>query len=253
LDIQLTIQVLVLLFFAAAVAGFLDTLVGGGGLITIPALLMAGVPPIYALGTNKLQAVSGSGTATLMMLIRGRIEFFNVRWLMLSAFIGSIVGTIAVQYFDTELLKVLIPAVIVVIALYFIFSPTKMLAARTPRISKQKYGATAVPSIGFYDGMFGPGTGSFFVLAGVSLRGQEIVDATANAKALNFATNLASLLIFIAYGKLLWMVGAVMILGQIIGANLGARTLLLINPLILRYLVIGMCLFMLGSWMVSEL
>lgn len=251
MEIQLSVQVLVLLFLAAVAAGYLDTLVGGGGLITIPALLMAGVPPIYALGTNKLQAVSGSGTASLLMFRRGRVTFSVVRWLMLSAFVGSICGTIIVQYFDTELLNVLIPVVIVLIALYFILSPSKVLIERAPKISKSRYGITAVPSIGFYDGMFGPGTGSFFVLAGVSLRGQEIVEATANAKALNFATNLASLLIFIVYGKLLWLIGGVMIVGQVIGASMGARTLLTINPLLLRYLVIGMCLFMLGSWMIS--
>lgn len=251
MDIQLSLQVLLMLFLAAAVAGYIDALVGGGGLITIPALLMAGVPPIYALGTNKLQAVSGSGTASFMMFRRGRVRFSAVRWLMLSAFIGSIFGTIIVQYFDTELLNVLIPIVIILIALYFIFSPSKVLAARAPRFSKARYGLTAVPGVGFYDGMFGPGTGSFFVLAGVGLRGQEIVDATANAKTLNFATNLASLLIFILYGKLLWLVGGVMILGQIIGASMGARKLLSINPLLLRYLVIGMCLVMLASWAIS--
>lgn len=253
MELQLSVQVLLMLFLAAAIAGYLDTLVGGGGLITIPALLIAGVPPIYALGTNKLQAVSGSGTASWHMFKRGRVEFSRVKWLMLSAFIGSALGSVAVQYVDSKMLTLLIPAVIVLIAVYFIFSPTNTLVPRSPKITHSAYAKTAVPGIGFYDGMFGPGTGSFFVLAGVSLRGQELVSSTAHAKALNFATNFASLLVFLVYGKLLWVVGLVMILGQIIGATFGARTLLAINPLVLRYLVIAMCLFMLASWGVSTL
>jgi len=250
--IDLSITVLVFLCVAALIAGFLDTLVGGGGLITIPALLMAGVPPIFALGTNKLQAVMGTGMASVMMFSRKKVEFSSVKLLMTAAFVGSVVGSVVVQFFKSEVLSILIPLVIVFIAVYFVAMPNQSLSVREPRISRKTYGGTAVPAIGFYDGMFGPGTGSFFVLAGVSLRGQEIVSATATAKTLNFATNLASLLVFIAFGKLLWLVGGVMMIGQAIGANLGARTLLTINPVLLRYLIIGVCFVMLISWYFSS-
>ncbi|MEM7359539.1 MAG: TSUP family transporter [Pseudomonadota bacterium] len=250
--LDLSITVLLMLCLAAMAAGYLDTLVGGGGLITIPALLIAGVPPIFALGTNKLQAVVGTATASAMMISRRKVRFEQVSMMMLVAFIGSLLGALAVQYVDSQALSIMIPVVIVGIAVYFVVAPKQTLEAREPRISPAAYNASAVPGIGFYDGMFGPGTGSFFVLAGVSLRGQGVVDATAIAKPLNFATNLASLLVFVVFGKLLWLIGGVMMVGQIIGANLGARTLLTINPVVLRYLIIGVCFVMLISWTLTS-
>jgi uncharacterized membrane protein YfcA len=250
--IDLSINVIVLLCLAALVAGFVDTLVGGGGLITIPALLMAGVPPIYALGTNKLQAVTGTLTASIVLHKKGRIELSKLRGLLVMAFLGSILGTIAVQYFEPDLLKLVVPIVLLVIASYFIFVPSLKDEARSEKISQGAYGKTAVPLVGAYDGMFGPATGSFFVLSGVLLRGQSLIDATANAKALNFATNAASLLVFAFYGKLLIMVGALMMIGQVIGATVGARTLLVVDPNLLRYLIVGVCMIMLVSWYVSN-
>lgn len=253
LELELSVGVLLALIFAAFVAGYLDTLVGGGGLITIPALLMAGVPPLMTLGTNKLQAVAGSGTASLMMLRLGKVSFRQVRWLMLAAFVGSLIGTLLVQTFSAEVLELVIPVVIVVIAVYFLFSPNSAFVSRQPRITEKTYAATAVPAVGFYDGMFGPGTGSFFVLAGVSLRGEQIVDATARAKTMNFATNLASLIVFLVFGQFLLLVGLGMMVGQALGARLGAHTLVRINPRYLRLLVIGMCLIMLASWGLQSL
>lgn len=249
---EFSTQVIVLLFLVGLIAGFLDTLVGGGGLITIPALMMTGVPPIYALGTNKLQSSMGSGTAAAMMFLRKKIQWQQVWPLMIMAFIGSLVGSVAVQYLDTDVLEWLIPLVVLLIAIYFMTSHTRGLEGSEAKLSRQQYGLSAVPGVGFYDGMFGPGTGSFFVLAGVALRGEEIVQATATAKALNFATNFAALLIFIAYAKIIWTLGLAMMLGQTIGANIGARTLLRINPLLLKYLVIAMCVVMLTVWFFKE-
>jgi len=251
--LEISTLTLVLLMGAALLAGFIDTLVGGGGLITIPALLAAGVPPIFALGTNKLQAVVGSGTASMTMFLRKKISFGEVRSLMLLAFLGSLFGSVVVQFFDTAALNIAIPVVIVVIAGYFLIAPTHALRSRAPRVSRSVYHVTAVPGIGFYDGMFGPGTGSFLALAGVSLRGQNLVYATVVAKPLNFATNVASLLVFVWFAKVLWLVGVSMMIGQFIGASLGARALFRINPVVLRYLVIAVCFVMLLSWGFREL
>ncbi len=250
--IDLSLAVLIMLFFAAMVAGFVDTLVGGGGLITLPALMIAGIPPIFALGTNKLQSVIGTGAASLVMFKRKKVSFNSMRILMLTAFLGSIVGTIAVQFITADLLNIIIPLVIFFIAVCFVLSPNQTDVIREARFTEGEYAKSVVPAIGFYDGMFGPGTGSFYVLSGISLRGQEIIQATAIAKPLNFATNFASLLVFVFFGKIVWLVGGVMMLGQVIGANIGARTLLTINPAVLRYLVIAACSVMLVSWFVSS-
>ncbi len=248
--LDLTLNVILLLCLAGAFAGFVDTLVGGGGLITIPALLMSGVPPIMALGTNKLQAVAGSGTAAFMVVKRKRVEFNDVKMLMVAAFIGSLLGSIVIQFVASESLNIIIPVVIVFIGVYFILAPKQRLTGtQTPKVSNKVYRNSVLPSIGFYDGMFGPATGSFLTLAGVALRGHEIIHATATAKTLNFATNLASILVFIAFGKVVWLIGGIMIIGQLVGANLGARYLLRINPDKLRYLLIIVCFTILIVWL----
>jgi uncharacterized membrane protein YfcA len=243
-----SLMTIVLLIAAAFVAGYIDALVGGGGLITIPALMLAGVPPIFALGTNKLQAVAGSGTAMLVTITSGNVRFEDVRGMMFFAFFGSLVGAIAIQFFDTRILNYIIPLVIALIAGYFIAAPARSLVEAPAKVSSKTYSFTAIPGVGFYDGMFGPGTGSFFVWAGVSLRGQSIVHSTMVAKSLNFATNLAALIVFAFYAKVLWKIGLIMMVGQSVGAGVGARSLATINPSILRYLVIVVCFIMMLAW-----
>jgi uncharacterized membrane protein YfcA len=245
-------QVLFFLFLAAFVAGFLDTLAGGGGLIALPALIMSGIPPLLALGTNKLQGTMGTATATLMMLRGRRVSWAEVKFLMLSAFVGSALGACAVQFINTEVLNLIIPGVLLFIALYFLISPQPEKGGE-PRVSVSLYRNVIVPVIGWYDGMFGPGTGSFFALAGVSLQGRNLLDSTAVAKALNFSTNIASLLVFLAVGKVVWIAGLVMMVGQFSGAWAGSKCLFRINPKYLRFVIVVMCFGMLGKYVMTTL
>jgi len=245
---QITIELLAILFAVAIVAGLLDTLAGGGGLIALPALILSGVPPLAALGTNKLQGSMGTATASFMMLKNKRVKWHEVKKLMLLAFIGAIFGTIAVQFVNQEMLSYVIPIVISIIGLYFLISPTANDNQKEAKISKHHYQNIVVPTIGCYDGFFGPGTGSFFSLAGISLRGHGIINATAIAKTLNFATNIASLIVFLIAGKIVWAIGLVMMLGQVIGAWLGSHCLFSINPKYLRLLVVMMCFGMLTKY-----
>lgn len=246
-----TIEILTFLFFAACISGFLDTLAGGGGLIALPALIISGIPPLFALGTNKLQGTIGTATATFMMIKTRRVQWDDVKLLMLAAFIGSTAGTIVVQFINTDILNFVIPAVLLLIAIYFLISPQPQQDDGEPRISNKHYRKFIVPLIGWYDGMFGPGTGSFFSLAGVSLRGQGLINATATAKALNFSTNIASLVVFLLAGKVIWVAGLVMMVGQFLGAWAGSHCLLRINPKYLRLLVVTMCLGMLCKYIAS--
>lgn len=242
------VETLAFLFLAAIVAGFMDTLAGGGGLITIPALIVSGVPPLAALGTNKLQSSFGSGTASFLLFKRKKIHWHELRPLMIAAFIGSVAGSIAVQFINAKVLGFVIPVVLVIIATYFIAAPSLKLESNQPRMSEKVYRKATLPIIGIYDGMFGPGTGSFLALAGVSLRGLELIKATAIAKPLNFATNIASLIIFIFAGQIIWVAGMAMIVGQILGAWLGSHYLFKVNPKILRILIVTICLLMLGQY-----
>ena len=152
---NLTTEILVFLFFVGVIAGFLDTLVGGGGLIAVPALLLSGIPPIYVLGTNKLQGSMGTGIATFLLFRKKKLEWQMVKKLMIASFIGSVLGGIIVQFVDTEVLSFVIPIVLVFIAIYFIVSP-KPKAISSSSKSDKRFESYAVPGVGFYDGMFGP-------------------------------------------------------------------------------------------------
>lgn len=246
-----SIELLSALFLVAVVAGLLDTLAGGGGLISLPALILSGVPPLTALGTNKLQGSMGTATATYMMLKNKRVSWPSVKYLMLTAFIGSVIGTIAVQFINTAVLSFVIPIVLLFIAVYFIISPNLTKPVGEPKVTAVKYRNIIVPFIGYYDGMFGPGTGSFFALSGVSCRGHDLVTATAIAKPLNFATNVASLSVFLLAGHIAWAVGLLMMLGQALGAWLGSHFLFKINPAYLRIVVVIMCSAMLVKYVDS--
>lgn len=246
-----SIDLLAILFLVAIIAGFIDTLAGGGGLITLPALMISGIPPLAVLGTNKLQGSFGTATSTYMMLKHKRIHWHDVKLLMLFAFIGSVLGSIVVQFINVAVLSFVIPVVLLLISIYFAFSPMPNNDDSKPRVSIHKYQYGVVPVIGWYDGMFGPGTGSFFSLAGVSLRGHALLKATAIAKPLNFATNIASLFVFIAAGQIVWAFGIVMLFGQMIGAWLGSHCLFKINPIYLRIIVVIMCIGMIIKYIIN--
>ncbi|WP_437682696.1 TSUP family transporter [Sorangium sp. So ce131] len=239
---------LLALFAVASVAGFIDTLAGGGGLLTVPALLLAQVPPIQALATNKLQGSFGTLTAASVLLRKRLVRFADVRALFVCALLGAAAGAAVVQFIDPRALDVVIPVVLIGIALYFLLAPRAGDVDSAPRVGEPLYRALIVPAIGFYDGVFGPGTGSFFSLAGVSLRGQNLVTATATAKVLNFATNIASLAVFVAGGKVVWLTGAAMIAGQVIGAYAGSQVVVKGGTRIIRPLIVTVCVVMVGRY-----
>lgn len=234
---ELEIGVLVALALAALVAGFVDSIAGGGGLITIPALLAAGLPPAQALGTNKLQATFGSFSATLHFFHQGYIHLQEMKGAILAVFIASSIGTILVQFIKAEVLAQMIPFLLIGFALYFLLSP------KVSNEGGKRYlgalGMTLMAGIvGFYDGFFGPGTGSFFALVFVALGGYGMTQATANAKLLNFTSNVASLLFFALGGKVLWTIGFSMALGQYVGASLGSKMAIKHGVKIIRPLIV---------------
>ncbi len=218
-------ELLLFLFTVAMVAGFVDTLAGGGGLLTVPALLLAQVPPVAALATNKLQASFGTLTASFRMLRSGLVQWRKVKWLCVISALGSIIGTLLVQQFDPALLDVLIPIVLLLIALYYLLVRSPGEAAR-PRMSEATYRRFVGGAIGFYDGFFGPGTGSLFAFSRNALRGETLIDSTAVAKLLNAASNIASLLLFAFSGHVVWLLGGIMIGGQIIGATVASHLII---------------------------
>ena len=246
-----SIEILAFLFFVGVVAGFLDTLVGGGGLLAVPALLLSGIPPIYVLGTNKFQGSMGTGIATFLLFRKKKLDWNSVKNLMFASFIGSIVGGVIIQFVDTQFLSFVIPIVLVFIAIYFIVSPKPKSIASNPK-SNKKFELFAVPVVGFYDGMFGPGAGSFFAMTGVMLKKLEIIQATILAKPLNFASNIAGFIVFFSFGHIAFLIGLLMMMGQMIGAFFGTHYLLKANPLIIRFLIVIISISMLIKYMLSQ-
>lgn len=226
-----------MLFGVALLAGCIDAIAGGGGLLTIPALLWAGLSPLQALATNKLQASFGSFTATWNYSRQGLIKPSEHRMAIILSFLGAISGAWTVQKIDPAFLAQLIPILLIAFALYFMFSPKLGEQERAQRISKNAFAATAGFGIGFYDGFFGPGTGTFFVIAFVTLLGYSLPKATAGTKLLNFTSNIASLILFAFSGHILWLLGLTMGVGQIIGSFIGSKLAIrhgvqLIRPLL---------------------
>jgi len=245
-----SIEILTFLFFVGVVAGFLDTLVGGGGLLAVPALLLSGIPPIYVLGTNKFQGSMGTGIATFLLFKKKKLDWNSVKNLMFASFIGSIVGGVIIQFVDTQFLSFVIPIVLIFIAIYFIVSPKPKSTVGNSKPNK-KFELFAVPVVGFYDGMFGPGAGSFFAMTGVMLKKLEIIQATILAKPLNFASNIAGFIVFFSFGHIAFLIGLLMMMGQMIGAFFGTHYLLKANPLIIRLLIVIISISMLIKYMFS--
>lgn len=218
---HLTIEAISFLLLVAFVAGAIDAMAGGGGLLTIPALMAVGVPPVAALATNKLQSTIGTGSAVLAFLRAGRIDLRAFALPAAGAFAGSVLGATIVQRVDPSFLSAFVPLLLIAMGVYFLLAPKMGEADRHARLGRG--GLTLVCSgIGFYDGFFGPGTGSFLTTALVALGGLGLLRAIANTKFVNLATNLAGLLSMIIGGKVLWLLGLGMATANIVGNQLGA-------------------------------
>ena len=240
--VSLTPGAIALLALAAGVAGFIDAIAGGGGLITVPALALAGLDPLSVLATNKLQSTFGSGSATLAFARAGFLAWRNALPIGLAAAAGSLVGTHLVTILPMSLAQVLLPVMLVAVGLYFALSPRMGDADAHQRLSRPVFLATAIPAVGLYDGVFGPGAGSIYTLAFVTLLGFGIVRATAHTKVANFASNLASLATFALGGHILWQAGLAMGVAQFLGARLGAHATLRRGARLVRPLVVLVCL-----------
>lgn len=233
----LPLDTLLILVAIAGMAGLIDAIAGGGGLLALPALLWAGLPPVQALATNKLQGSFGTLTASYNFIRRGEIDVRRLRIPILLTFIGSASGTLAVQRLGSELLDQIVPSLLIAFALYFLFSPRIGDEDAQHRIGHGLFGLLIGFGVGFYDGFFGPGTGSFFAAAFVLLLGYNLRRATAGTKILNFTSNIASLLFFALAGEVIWQVGLPMGLAQVAGAWVGSHLVIrhgtrLIRPLL---------------------
>jgi uncharacterized protein len=231
---------LALLAGVGLVAGFVDSIAGGGGLLALPSLLLAGLDPVSALATNKLQGSFGTASATHAFWKKGLLKPSEHVGEIIAVFAGAALGVLAVSYVPTQLLQSAMPVLLAIVAGYFALSP-KLAVGKFPIAV---FSFLMAPLLGFYDGVFGPGTGSFFMLALVGFFGLGVVEATGRTKLLNFTSNIASLLMFMLGGKIVWVVGLCMGVAQIAGAQLGARLAIANGARVIRPLLVLVCIAM---------
>ena len=231
------------LFLTGLVAGAIDSIAGGGGLITLPVALAVGMPPKIALGTNKFQSSFGSFTATYYYVKHGIVSLRGA-WLgIFFTLVGAVAGAWGVQQVNSDILNHVIPFLLLVIVLYTLLSPKFGDVDKRPRISASFFFVIAGLVLGFYDGFFGPGVGSFWAMAFVFWRGMDLTKATGATKLMNFTSNIVSCIIFLAGGFVWFGAGLAMAAGEIIGARIGSHMVIrkgtsLIRPVYIAIVVI---------------
>lgn len=220
---------LVQLGLAAACAGWIDAVVGGGGLVQLPALMVAfpHAAPAQLLATNKLGSICGTSVSSATYLRRVKPDLRTALPLAAFAFAGSVAGAAVASHIPRSAFNPIILVVLVCVGAYTLLKPSMGQLENLRHAGTRRHYGTAAAiglGVGFYDGALGPGTGSFFVFALVSLLGYRFLEASAKAKLANFATNLASLVVFIPAGAVMWKVGLVLGVANLAGGYIGART-----------------------------
>ena len=224
----------VIFFFTGLCAGFVDSIAGGGGLIAVPVLLACGIPPHLALGTNKLQSSFGSSTAAFNYGRLGLIDFNEIYLPVIFTAIGAFIGTTVIKMLSAEALIKIVPVLLTVVLIYTVISPKIGEDESDAKIGKNAFFIVAGLSLGFYDGFIGPGTGSFWTIAMIIFLGFQLKKATALTKVVNFTSNIVALGLFISGGYVLFGVGLIMGVGQIIGALIGSKLVVVRNVAFVR-------------------
>jgi len=220
--------VLALLALAALFAGFVDAVVGGGGLVQLPALLLGlpGAAPVQVLATNKLASICGTSVSSVTYYRRVRPHAATFVPLMAFAFAGSLIGALLAGHIPSEAFDPIVLVVLVVVGTYVLFKPDLGEVTQL-RFTGHRHTAIAMSAgfvIGAYDGLLGPGTGSFFVFSLVGFLGYSFLEASAKARMANWATNLAALCVFVPQDAVMWRTGLVMGAANLLGGYLGVRT-----------------------------
>ncbi|ACB32464.1 protein of unknown function DUF81 [Leptothrix cholodnii SP-6] len=218
---------LLLVTLASGLAGFVDAIVGGGGLVLVPALftVFPGAPPATLFGTNKAASVWGTAWAARLYARRVQMNWSTLGPAALAAFLGAAGGAWLVMQVPTTGLRRALPFILLAVLLYTLARKDlgRVHAPTLSRHAERWIGVAIGAVIGFYDGFFGPGTGSFFVFLMVRWLGYDFLHASAGAKLLNVATNVAALCLFVGTGHVMWLVAACMAAANVLGSYFGTR------------------------------
>lgn len=232
------------LFGAGFVAGFVDSIAGGGGLITLPVLLSCGLAPKEALGTNKLQASFGSASAAGHYALARAVSLKECLRGFVFTLVGAAAGALVVEHVDPAFLRKAIPVLLIAVAAYVLLKPSLGEQDALPRLSRYSFDLSFGLALGFYDGFFGPGTGTFWAMSCVLFLGFNLTRATAYSKVMNFASNLSSLSFFVLGGHVRFAIGVTMGLGQLLGARIGSHMVIRRGTGFIRPVLLGAVLLL---------
>ncbi len=213
------------LIIAGFAAAFVDSIAGGGGIISLPALLIAGVPPHLALGTNKFASTAASLTSSIQYARSAKVDFGLLKYLIPFTLIGAFWGAHTVLEIDQRVLNVMVLILILGVGIYSLFSKQIGHNENPYPITTGRFigGIFLALGLGFYDGFFGPGTGSFLMFGFIAIYGMDFIHASGNARVLNFASNIAALATFVLQRQVNYKIGFPFLLAMICGAALGSR------------------------------
>lgn len=235
------LEIIGILTLVAFLAGFFDAIAGGGGLITLPALFLAGIDPVSAIATNKFQAASATISATITFARKGLIEWRQSIVLVLFSMTGGVLGALMVTVIEKQWLEAAVPVLLILVAVYFVIAPKLVEGTGKKRLSILLFSLTVAPILGFYDGIFGPGVGSFFMVGFVLLSGLGIMRAMSFTKLANASCNLGSLFVFITKGFIIWPLAISMAIAAFLGAQVGAKYAIKIGPKLIKPMLIVVC------------
>lgn len=235
------------------IAAFVDSIAGGGGIISLPAFLAAGVPPYFALGTNKFASTAASLISSLGYARSETVDFRLIKYLAPFTLIGAICGAHIVLKIDQRLLYIMVLVLVFGVGIYSMFSKKMGRTGALPDINRNNtiYGILLAFSLGFYDGFFGPGTGSFLMFGLMALYHFDFIHASANARVLNFVSNISALVTFAIQRQVNYAIGLPVLLAMICGAALGTKMALHKGVRLVKPIFILMSLAVAGKMLLN--
>ncbi|WPC42600.1 sulfite exporter TauE/SafE family protein [Clostridium sp. JS66] len=235
---------LIFLCVAGFFAAFVDSIAGGGGIISVPAFLLAGVPPHITLGTNKFSSTCASFTSSLKFMQSGKVDLKILKFLLPFTVIGAVLGVNTVLIIDAKYLNMIVLTLLLFVGIYSLFSKSIGKEDKFKGLCKKSLflGILLAFSLGFYDGFFGPGTGSFLIFGLIGIYQFDFVRSAGNGKVMNFGSNIASLIMFAFRGQINYKLGIPVAIFMIIGAKFGTKVALKNGAKIIKPLFVTMSL-----------
>jgi uncharacterized membrane protein YfcA len=249
-ELSVELSTLAVLIVVAFVAGFIDAIAGGGGLLTTPALMTAGLPPHLVLGTNKLSSTFGSATASFTFYRRRLFQPRQWKRALLGTAVGALIGAAIAQYLPGEWINQMLPVIVFGCGLYLLFGGTPKAPLNSDAPIETKWQLPQGLGLGFYDGVAGPGTGAFWTVSTLLIYPLDLVKASGVARSMNFVSNAAALSVFIASGQVDWLLGFSMGAAVMLGAALGARSAIKGGAKFIRpvFITVVLCLTARLAW-----